>query len=206
MLSLFWMVVKWAVISPYDEQVRKLVTSWRACTKIGFSLVEQARKLVTRWLIMREKLVSRWLSICENPFWRTSYVLFFTSLYLFSCPMSPVLRLCSLSPVLCLLPYVSVLCLLSSVPCLTWSAPCLPSSFLCELTSINCPSVLFTVALFHCSCRLFFYFPSSFPPSLVLCLSLVVHTCENASSPAFQEDWNHWRDLEALLVDTLLKL
>jgi hypothetical protein len=77
MLSLFLMMdVKWAVIFPYDEHTRKLVTRWRACTKIGCKLAKHARNLLTPWLSMREnwllvgehtqKLVSRWLSRREN--------------------------------------------------------------------------------------------------------------------------------------------
>jgi hypothetical protein len=75
----------------------------------------------------------------------------------------PSLCLCSLSPILCPLSHVSIPCLPSFVPCLRWSVPCLPSSF---FPPINCPSVLFSVALFHCSCPfvpLFLLLPSSVP-------------------------------------------
>jgi hypothetical protein len=95
--------------------------------------------------------------------------------------MFPVLCLCSLSPVLCPLSHGSVPCLPSSVPCLRAlllvSRPLSPalssrlsslSSVLCTL-SINCPSVPFFVALFHCSCPLLLCYPSSVSPSLVLC-------------------------------------
>ncbi len=127
----------------------------------------------------------------------TSFVPPLTSLYFVSRPMSPVLRLCFLIPVLCLTylflayrPLSPVLrlcslypiyplshnfapCLPSSLPCLTWSVPYLPSSFLHPLlTPINCPNVPFSVALFYCYCplqKLLLYFPSSVPPSLVLC-------------------------------------
>jgi hypothetical protein len=97
------------------------------------------------------------------------------------CLPSSVSCLCYLSPVLCPLSHGSAPCLPSSVPCLMAlllvSRPLSPalssrlsslSSVLCTL-SINCPSVPFFVALFHCSCPLLLCYPSSVSPSLVLC-------------------------------------
>jgi hypothetical protein len=136
-----------------------------------------------------------------------SYVSSLTSLYLFSCPMSPVLRLCSLSPVLCPLSHVSVPCLPSAVPslmslflvshplssvsrlCSLSPVPCTLYHVICSLSPIllspshnpysNCPSVPFSVALYYCSCPLLFCFPLSIPPSLVLCpLSFILRECE----------------------------
>jgi hypothetical protein len=75
--------------------------------------------------------------------------------------MYPFLSLCSLSPVLCPLSHVSISCLPSSVPCLKCSVRYPPSFFRRPLTPINCPSVPFSVALFHCSRPLFFFFPST---------------------------------------------
>ncbi len=51
-----------------------LLVGW-ACAKIGYLLAENARKLVTCWLSMpkMQKLVIRWLSICENHFGSAMY-------------------------------------------------------------------------------------------------------------------------------------
>ncbi len=88
------------------------------------------------------------------------------------CLPSAVPSLMSLFLVYCALSHVSVPCLSVFVSCLTGFVPCFPYSFLRPLTPINYHSVPFTVTLFHCSCPLFLCFPSSVPPSLVLCSSV----------------------------------
>jgi hypothetical protein len=59
------MLLKWFMVSPYDEHAQKLVTRWlsirnnwllvgRAFTKIGHSLAEQTQKLDTHSLNIRK--------------------------------------------------------------------------------------------------------------------------------------------------------
>jgi hypothetical protein len=102
---------------------------------------------------------------------RSSSVQRLMSLSFVSRPLSPVSRLYSLSPVLC-------------IPCLTWSVPCLPSSF---LPRINCPSVPFYVALFHCSCP---FVPLFRLPSSVPCLSCLREFCEFFLGKIHGYTWN----------------
>jgi hypothetical protein len=115
MSSIFWMMLfKWVVISPF---------CW-ACTKIGYSLVEQAWKLVTRWLSMRENcLLVGWAwakigySLAEHM-WKSLF------LFLVSCPLFPVSRICFLPTVRCPQYYVSVPLFLSTVPLVVGSFDC----------------------------------------------------------------------------------
>jgi hypothetical protein len=81
------------------------------------------------------------------------------------CIPSSVSRLCSLSPVLCNLS--QVICSLS---------PILLSPSQNHYQQSQC---FLSVALCHCFCPLFLCFPSSVPPSLVLCpLSFMLQECE----------------------------
>jgi hypothetical protein len=76
MLSLFWMMVlKWVVITPYADHVRKLVIRLlsmrkngllvgRACMKIGYSLAQHPKKLVNHLMSIRKK------SICTTCIYR----------------------------------------------------------------------------------------------------------------------------------------
>jgi hypothetical protein len=94
----------------------------------------------------------------------------------------PVLRLCSLYPVLYPLSCGSAPCLLSSVPCLTWPVPFLPFSFLRPLSAVPVSPICGSISLFLSFAPLVPVLCSSdsCPLSLQL-LSLVFHTCENAS-------------------------
>ncbi len=107
-----------------------------ACAKIRCSLDEHAQKLVARWLGMRKnwfligwayaKIISEHhihfqsssippVILSSVPFSHPCLPSYVPCLWLFSHPMSPVLRICSLSPIFCSLSNVSDPSLTSSV-------------------------------------------------------------------------------------------
>ncbi len=203
-------ILKWVGIFPYAQHARKLVTCWLsmrknrllvgwACVKIGDLLAELAQKLITCWLSTREnwenwllvgwactkidyllaeharKLVTRSLSMRENwenwllvgwPFTKISYSL------------AEQARKLATRLVLRPLSHGSAPCLPSSPgPCPYGSPPCPLSFVLRPLYTVYCP---LSVALFHYSCHLLLCFPSSIPPSLVLCpLSFILARMRN---------------------------
>jgi hypothetical protein len=148
MLSIFsMMILKWVAISSYAEHVRKLVTCW----------LSTREKLVTRWLSMRgnwkleigayEKII-----LAHHEHYQS-----FSSLPHVTHSSVPFSRPCLTSFV----PSLTSLYL-----CLPAYVPCLMSPFLVSRPLSNVPVFPF---LCLCSCPLLLCFPSSVPPSLVLC-------------------------------------